>query len=50
MLYIGGESIIAGTIAEKDNTLFLGNIELKRDSIPNSIKNILKNSVANNKI
>lgn len=50
MLYIGGESIIAGTIAEKDNTLFLGNIELKRDSIPDSIKNTLKNSVANNKI
>lgn len=50
MLYIGGESIIAGTIAEKDNTLFLGNIELKRDSIPDSIKNTLKNSVAHNKI
>ena len=50
MLYIGGESIIAGTIAEKDNTLFLGNIELKRSSIPDSIKNALKNSVASNKI
>lgn len=50
MLYIGGESIIAGTIAEKDNTLFLGNIELKRNSIPDSIKSTLKNSVANNKI
>lgn len=50
MLYIGGESIIAGTIAEKDNTLFLGNIELKRDSIPDSIKNTLKDSVANNKV
>lgn len=50
MLYIGGESIIAGTIAEKDNTLFLGNIELKRYSIPNSIKDALKSSVANNKI
>lgn len=46
MLYIGGESIIAGTIAEKDNTLFLGNIELKRDSIPDSIKDTLKKSVA----
>ena len=45
MLYIGGESIIAGTIAEKDNTLFLGNIELKRDSIPDGIKNTLKGSV-----
>ena len=45
MLYIGGESIIAGTIAEKDNTLFLGNIELKRDSIPDTIKDTLKGSV-----
>lgn len=43
MLYIGGESIVAGTIAEKDNTLFLGNIELKRQAIPESIKTNLKN-------
>ena len=50
MLYILGEFFIVGTIAEKDNTLFLGNIELKRDSIPDSIKSTLKNSVANNKI
>lgn len=50
MLYIGGESIIAGTIAEKDNTLFLGNIELKRDSIPDSVKDTLKDSVTKNKI
>lgn len=50
MLYIGGESIIAGTIAEKDNTLFLGNIELKRNSIPDSVKNTLKDSVKQNKI
>ena len=41
MLYIGGESIIAGTIAEKDNTLFLGNITLDRSSIPEEIKNSL---------
>ena len=27
LLYLGGQSIIAGTIAQKDNTLFLGNIE-----------------------
>ena len=41
MLYIGGESIIAGTIAEKDNTLFLGNITLTKPSIPDSIKTSL---------
>lgn len=45
MLYIGGESIIAGTITEKDNTLFLGNIELKRNNIPNSIKDDFKEAV-----
>lgn len=50
MLYIGGESIIAGTIAEKDNTLFLGNIELNRNSIPDSVKDTLKDSVKNKKI
>lgn len=42
MLYIGGESIIANTIAEKDNTLFLGNIELKRKNISEDIKKKLK--------
>lgn len=50
MLYIGGESIIAGTIAEKDNTLFLGNIELKRQAIPDNIKESLKAYVTSNKI
>lgn len=50
MLYIGGESIIAGTIAEKDNTLFLGNIELKRQSISDEIKDNLKFKEKNNKI
>lgn len=44
LLYIGGEDIIAGTITQKDNTLFLGNIELKQLSIPIEIKNDLKNS------
>ena len=44
LLYIGGEDIIAGTITQKDNTLFLGNIELKRLSIPEEIKETIKNS------
>lgn len=42
LLYIGGEDIIAGTITQKDNTLFLGNIELKKLSIDNSIKESIK--------
>lgn len=44
LLYIGGEDIIAGTITQKDGTLFLGNIKLKQLSIPKEIKNDLKNS------
>lgn len=42
MLYIGGEDIIAGTLAQKDNTLFLGNITVNRPElldIKDSIKN-----------
>ena len=42
LLYIGGEDIIAGTITQKDNTLFLGNIELKKLSIPEEIKERIK--------
>ena len=33
LLYIGGEDIVADTITSKDNTLFLGNIEIKRPSV-----------------
>ena len=45
LLYIGGEDIIAGTITQKDNTLFLGNIELKKLSIDTSIKESIKGGV-----
>lgn len=38
LLYIGGEDIIAGTIAQKDNTLFLGNIDIVRQNISNILK------------
>ena len=41
LLYIGGEDIVASTIAQKDNTLFLGNISITRQSIPQSIKDDL---------
>lgn len=36
LLYIGGEDIIAGTIAAKDGTLFLGNISINRKA-PSSL-------------
>lgn len=49
LLYVGGKDIIAQTIAQKDDVLFLGNIELKRkvieDSLKNQIKNELKKSI-----
>mgnify|MGYP003288282538 CR=1 FL=1 len=45
LLYIGGEDIIAGTITQKDNTLFLGNIELKQLSVADDLKALIKNSV-----
>ena len=45
LLYIGGEDIIAGTITQKDNTLFLGNIKLNKLSIPQDIKDSIKNTV-----
>ena len=47
LLYIGGETIIANTITQKDNTLFLGNIKINRPSIPESIKNSLKTEATN---
>lgn len=41
LLYIGGTNILAGTIAQKDHTLFLGNITLNTN--PN-IESIVSNS------
>ena len=46
LLYIGGEDIIAGTIAHKDNTLFLGDISLNKKVLNSTIRNYFKgNSV-----
>ena len=41
LLYIGGEDIIASSIAQKDNTLFLGDITINRPAIHNAIKEVL---------
>ena len=38
LLFKGGESLIAGTIEQKDNTLFLGNLTLDRPVLDASIK------------
>lgn len=47
LLYIGGEDIIAGTITQKDNTLFLGNVKLNRPALKNIIKDNIKNTQNN---
>lgn len=38
IFYIGCEDILAGTISQKDNTLFLGNITLNRNIISDTVK------------
>ncbi len=45
LLYIGGEEIIASTLEQKDNTMFLGNIQLKRSLITEEIKNSLRSDL-----
>lgn len=46
LLYIGGESIIASTITQKDNTLFLGDLKMVKLAIDNKVKEELaSNSV-----
>lgn len=49
LLSIGGEEIVAESIAAKNNTLFLGNIKLKRHTIDDSIKTEIKN-LTNNRL
>ena len=44
LLYKGGESIRVGTLEQKDNTLFFGNIKITRDSI-GQYKNYIKRGV-----
>lgn len=42
LLYIGGEEVVFGTITQKDNTLFLGDIEIKRRLLDSTIRNFFK--------
>lgn len=41
LLYKGGEPVMAQTLEQKDNTLFLGNLTLKRESVPQVVKDTL---------
>ena len=42
LLYIGGEEVVFGTMAQKDNTLFLGDIETKRKTLDSTIRNYFR--------
>lgn len=43
LYFIGGEQIIASTLAQKDNTLFLGNVEINTPNL-SEVKTILDSS------
>lgn len=42
LLFIGGEPILAGTLAQKDNTLFLGDITVLREPINTTTKTLCR--------
>ena len=42
LLYIGGEEAVFGTMAQKDNTLFLGDIKTKRKTLDSTIRSYFK--------
>lgn len=44
LLYLGGEDITVETLAQKDNTLFLGNLHLNRTEVPEDLRNSVGSS------
>lgn len=44
LIYKGGESVAAGTITQKDNTMFLGDLKLSRPKVPQSLKDLLRSN------
>ena len=40
IMFLGGNTIVASTIEQKDNTLFLGNISTKKEDIVSEIKEV----------
>lgn len=42
LLYVGGEEVVFGTMTQKDNTLFLGDIETKRKTLDSTIRSYFK--------
>jgi len=45
LLFIGGQVASFGTMAQKDNTLFLGDIQIKKPTVSKAIKNSIRNLV-----
>lgn len=50
MFYVGGEIINAYTFAQKDNTLFLGNVNLKRQYVNKNLRDNIRAYAMNTKI
>lgn len=47
LLYIGGEEIVAGTLDQKDNTLFFGDLKIGRPQLDKSIQSDIQNYYKN---
>ena len=47
LLYVGGEDVVFGTITQKDNTLFLGNANIKRNLVGSEIIESIKGGTIN---
>ena len=45
LLYKGGEQVVCKTLEQKDNTLFLGNIDITRDPLDADLRTRIKNSM-----
>lgn len=44
LFYIGGEQLVVGTITQKDNTLFIGDITQKKEVLPENIVKQFRNN------
>lgn len=47
LLYVGGEDVVFGTMAQKDNTLFLGDANIQRKLVGTDIINKIKGGYVN---
>ena len=48
LLFIGGKALVASTITQKDNTLFLGNIRTEGSLVPEEVTNAVQGDFAGN--